>query len=241
MRRLAAFVVAFLVALVIADHRLSDGERHPSTRWFPELWEADHHGDAAVSAHPCARVMMLSLNPQSPYALTSIDRGVRFDIDADGDLDRVAWTERGSDVAFLALDRDLDGRITSGSELIGDRMVPAVTNAPNALMSLAYAAAGGATAQTIDSRSPLFARLLLWTDVNHNGISEPRELRPAQDVVSHVGLGYQRHHRKDRHGNQSRYRGFVSIRTALGPNEVRSADDNSRRTRSMYEVCLETG
>ena len=64
-------------------------------------------------------------NPRSSYALTSADPGEAFDVDADGDLDQVAWTEAGTDVAFLAVDRDGDGRISSGRELIGDRTAPA--------------------------------------------------------------------------------------------------------------------
>ena len=61
----------------------------------------------------------------------------KFDVDADGDLDEVAWTEAGTDVAFLALDRDGDGRISSGQELIGDRTVPGARNGVRALTELA--------------------------------------------------------------------------------------------------------
>lgn len=60
----------------------------------------------------------------------------------------------------------------------------------------------------VDSE-PLFARLLLWHDVNHNGRSEPRELIPASRILSGVGLGYYPHDFRDRHGNLFAYRGFA--------------------------------
>jgi hypothetical protein len=37
---------------------------------------------------------------------------------------------------------------------------------------------------------PLFARLLLWTDRHHNGVSEASELRPAHEVLADIGLAY---------------------------------------------------
>jgi hypothetical protein len=55
------------------------------------------------------------------------------------------------------------------------------------------------------------------------------ELRPARELVSAIGLGYTRQHRRDPYGNESRYRGFVHIRTAPGLNETVSAADDRRR------------
>ncbi len=53
-----------------------------------------------------------------------------------------------------------------------------------------------------------------------------------------IGLGYQRHRRMDSHGNQSRFRGFVHVRTAAGKNMPMTAEDDHARVRHMYEVCL---
>ena len=70
---------------------------------------------------------------------------------------------------------------------------------------------------------------------------EKRELWAAQEVVSAIGLGYTRHHRRDPYGNESRYRGFVHIRTASGLNETVSGADDLRRIRPLYDVCFVTG
>lgn len=50
---------------------------------------------------------------------TGVEGGVQFDINADGRLDQVSVTA-GSD-AFLALDRNNNGRIDDGRELFGDQ------------------------------------------------------------------------------------------------------------------------
>ncbi len=50
---------------------------------------------------------------------TGLARGVNFDIDADGRMDRTSFISGGD--AFLALDRNDNGRIDDGSELFGDQ------------------------------------------------------------------------------------------------------------------------
>lgn len=62
--------------------------------------------------------LVLDLDGDGQISLTGVADGFDFDLDADGRIDRAA-TVAGGD-AFLALDRDGDGRITSGAELFGD-------------------------------------------------------------------------------------------------------------------------
>ncbi len=162
-----------------------------------------------------------------------------FDIDGDGVDERVAWTQPDSDVAFLALDRDGDGRITSGKELFGTHTLPGVKNGFDALARTA-ADTSGIASGSVSSDDPLFGRLLLWVDANHNGISEPFEMQPVTTRVAEIGLGYTIHDRKDGHGNCFVLRGWASIRTAPGRNKAQSPKESAERRRVIYDVVLAT-
>ena len=168
------------------------------------------------------------LKPSSPiivdsqrngYALTSVDNGVHFDLDADGIPELVSWTERDSDDEFLAMDRNGNGRIDDGSELFGDH-TPAYPSGPlvttangfealKFLQSPAYGMSRGDIG-VIDAGDVPFSRLLLWRDANHNGISEPDELRPASGAgVIGIATEYKEKKRRDRYGNEFRQRGTI--------------------------------
>jgi hypothetical protein len=193
-------------------------------------------GDRCV---PLNCPIVIATGERQDYRFTSAADGVRFDITGDGTLDQVAWTEPDAEVAFLALDRDGDGRITSAKELFGDHSVEGATNGFDALLRTALAFNAGAGG-SVSSDDPLFSRLLLWTDANHNGVSEPWELRPAATLVSDIGLSYQVHNRRDRFGNRYRFRGYVLMRTAPGRNRSQSPREADTRRRWIYDVFLTT-
>lgn len=71
------------------------------------------------------------------FALTDAAHGVRFDLAATGVLSQWAWTARGSDDAFLALDRNGDSQISNGKELFGNYTDQPVTEHPNGFIALA--------------------------------------------------------------------------------------------------------
>ena len=253
MHRVALFAIAVLLLLVAAEIRLSRGDNNYSEPPPPDLWEHAQppgrwspspvvvraaRGMSITYPDPSSNcALIVSTNPRSSYTLTSADRGVRFDVDADGDLDQVAWTEAGTDVAFLALDRDSDGRISSGQELIGDRTVPGARNGVRALTELA---AQPEPLSTVHSGIPVFETLRLWTDANHNGVSEADELKPAG---GRTGRDRPRLHAPPatRQPRQSVTLPRVrppAHRTRQEP-RAEPEDDRSRR-RYIYEVCLVT-
>ncbi len=108
------------------------------------------------------------------YDLTDAANGVRFDLAGDGKRRQWSWTARGSDEAFLVLDRNGDGRITSGLELFGNFTEQPVTEEPNGFTALAIFDANGDG--WINANDPIYQRLQLWIDSNHNGVSQPHEL-----------------------------------------------------------------
>jgi hypothetical protein len=170
--------------------------------------------------------------------LSSAEKGVLFDIDADGIVERVAWPENNG-VAFLAIDRNNNGQIDNGSELFGNNTLPTAQNGFVALAQLDREM-GGPVTGVLSAGSPLFEKLLLWTDVNRDGISQAHELQPAGALFSGVGLAYSDHHRKDGHGNVYRYDGFVQVRTAPGKNMPKSPEEDKARTIKVYDVFLVT-
>jgi hypothetical protein len=162
-----------------------------------------------------------------------------FDIDADVLLDRVAWTAANSGNAWLAYDRNGNGTIDDGSELFGN-------NTPSFAGQTTLKSLNGFEAlrftqgldygasyvdDQIDGRDCVFNKLLLWTDANHNGISEPYELESAAGAgLLSVGLTYDERHKRDEYGNQFRLRGSSDWLSGRG---------KARQSR-IWDVWLQT-
>ncbi len=178
---------------------------------FDAFYPPDPSMCATDPAWPGCNSPLLIDTKGNGFKLTSAAKGVMFDIDADGDLDQVGWTAAGSDDAWLAMDRNGNGTIDNGRELFGD-VTPAfldragtTANGFEALKSLEAPCYGFSVANgVIDANDEAFGKLLLWYDLNHNGISEPQELTPvAASPLSAIDTAY-RTVERDRHGNAIR-------------------------------------
>jgi hypothetical protein len=155
------------------------------------------------------------------YHLTSVEDGVLFDLDGDGRAEPVSWTRPGAENAFLAFDRNGNGRIDDGTEMFGSYTPAYPTGdrritAPNGFEALRFAESPSYGATTvadgiIDARDSIFGQLLLWTDRNHNGISEADELQRVSEAgLVSIRTDYKRSKRADRFGNEFRQVGRLT-------------------------------
>ncbi len=147
----------------------------------------------------------------SNYDLSSAEDGVRFDIAAHGTPVQVSWTERGTDVAFLSLDRNGNGRIDDGAELFGTSTpLEGGGRAANGFDALVEF--DGNHDGRIDGSDGVYSTLRLWLDKNHNGVSEQRELHGLSSAgVTAIYTDYREGRRVDRNGNQFRFVGKALV------------------------------
>lgn len=155
------------------------------------------------------------------FHLSGPEPAVLFDIDADGDPDRIAWTRANEDDAFLCLDRNGNGTIDDGTELFG-YATPLLSGERarigyRALADLDHSPLGGNGDGKIDAGDVLFASLCVWNDQNRNGVSEPGELRSAAAVgVVSLDYAYRTTGQRDSFGNLFRYVSRAELRTRSG-------------------------
>jgi len=136
----------------------------------------------------CTTPLVLSFDG-GPVALRSDDGLTRFDLSArqDGSATRTDWPAASN--PWLALDRDGDGRITSGRELFGSATSVGGGTARNGFEALALLDdnADG----VIDARDAAYASLRLWSDLDGDRVSSPGELRSlAEAGVESLELHY---------------------------------------------------
>lgn len=170
------------------------------------------------------------------FHLTSAEDGVFFDIAGNGKPVRIAWTMANSHDAFLALDRNHNGKIDSGKELFGNFTWQAKSDDPNGFLALAEfdrPENGGNGDGIIDKRDDVFSHLILWIDENHDGISQPNELHTLPELgVYSISLRY----RDDKHFSDD-YGNWFHYQAALNPDPQ---DGESKDGRLVYDVFFMT-
>lgn len=173
------------------------------------------------------------------FHLTSAEDGVFFDIAGDGKPIRIAWTAANSRNAFLALDRNHNGKIDSGKELFGNFTQQPKSDDRNGFLALAEfdkPENGGNGDGIIDKRDAVFSHLLLWIDENHDGISQPNELHTLPELgVFSLALNYKESSRLDSFGNMFHYRAEVN------PDPQDGESKDGRWTYDVFFVLLSPG
>jgi hypothetical protein len=156
--------------------------------------------------------LLLSLDGTRGFELTAAADGVRFDINADGHPEQVAWTVGRSRVAFLAMDRNGNGTVDDGAELFGNvSLLSDGARAENGFQALADLDENHDG--VVDRRDRAFRRLLVWVDPDHDGLSDPSELRSLSEAsITALFTDYRESRRTDRNGNEFRYVGRAMMR-----------------------------
>ena len=180
---------------------------------------------------PGAPILIPTTAAQRYDLITSAAEGVLFDIDGDGAREQISWTAAGAPLAFLAIDKNGNGMIDDGTELFGGATVPGAQNGFIALSKLA------GRKGPIRNTDPIFAQLLLWTDSNHDGLSQPGELQPFGNLYSEINTGYFGHRRRDGHGNLFRFGGTVVEKYEEQPERL-SLEKRKAKTRRIYDVIF---
>jgi hypothetical protein len=170
------------------------------------------HPQCCCSGNSCSPII-IDTNGNG-FHLTNTDDGVRFDISGTGHPLRLSWTAAGKGNAFLALDRNGNGKIDNGKELFGNFTDQPESDQPNGYQALAVfdlPENGGNGDGVIDRRDAIWPKLLLWIDENHDGLSQANELHHLDEMGVHsLALKYHNDPYVDQYGNLFRYKGRVN-------------------------------
>lgn len=120
---------------------------------------------------------------------------VDFDLTGDGALDRVSWTNPGTEEGFLYLDLNRNGRIDGGQELFGDATFLPNGGRPqhgfDALAVYDTRSLVGNADGVISVSDRVWQSLRIWVDRDHDGVATFDETctLPSVHVLS-ISLAY---------------------------------------------------
>ncbi len=135
-------------------------------------------GDNTASTHDDAHFsffitpLVLDLDGDG-IELVGQSHGIAFDMNNDGILDSTTWV--AADDGMLAIDLNNDGIINNQSELFGN----------NASANDGFANLAGYDVNNdgvIDQQDDVFSQLLVWQDLNQDGISQADEMHSLNDL-----------------------------------------------------------
>jgi hypothetical protein len=121
---------------------------------------------------------------------------VTFDLMNNGKQDRIGWI--GKNAGLLTLDINGKNGIENGSELFGEYSARVNESQKKGLADANFVDGFSALAQydtnfdgVIDAKDPVFKKLNVWMDKNHDGKSQPSELKPlAAMKIKSIALDF---------------------------------------------------
>jgi hypothetical protein len=144
------------------------------------------------------------------FELTDLAGGVRFNLNPNGNAERISWTAAGSDDAWLALDRNGNGVIDDGTELFGNFTPQPPSSGRQGYLALAWMDRNHD--DVIDTQDAIYNDLRLWQDRNHDGVSDPDELSLLETHgVLGLDIRFTGLRKTDEHGNLFRYAANVFL------------------------------
>jgi len=204
-----------------------DPANHYTIWCFDCSYGSDIDYDCEDDCNECESPIIIDVDGNG-FDLTAAADGVQFDLMGDGRSETWSWTNSGSDDVWLALDRNGNGVVDNGQELFGNHTPQPPVTRPNGYLALAEydrGENGGNSDGIIDRNDAVYAFLRAWRDVNHDGISDTRELLLLDSLgIVALDLSYKESRRIDKHGNQFAYRAKVWVRVR-GAHVVRWSSD----------------
>ena len=129
--------------------------------------------------------LVLDLGHKGAFDLTSAwdeKAPITFDLMNNGKQERIGWI--GQNAGLLALDVNGKNGIENGSELFGEYSVRVNESQKKGLADANFIDGFSALAQydsnfdgVIDAKDPVFKKLMVWVDKNHDGKSQASELK----------------------------------------------------------------
>ncbi|QCD51747.1 calcium-binding protein [Campylobacter sp. RM16192] len=136
--------------------------------------------------------LVIDLNKDGTRTL-KLNGALNFDIDGDGFKEATGWIS--PEDAFVAYDRNGNGKIDNGTELFGDKTVTSTRfeytskTAENGFEALK--AFDSNKDNIIDEKDEEFDKLLLWQDKNSNAVSDEGELKSLKEHnIKSIDLNY---------------------------------------------------
>lgn len=164
----------------------------------------------------------IHLGPQGVY--------VNFDLDGDGFPESIQWVAVDGDETFLALNLNANGVVDDGAELFGSATWLASEGglADNGFVGLAQwdePSQGGNGDGLISEEDSIWNQLLLWNDINADGISTENEISLVQDSgLDSLEITPKENKRRDSAGNWLPLWAWAENDSATGVNQHKMVD-----------------